>query len=157
MDIVKRGESTPWRGRIPQHVGLSVNAAYNGNHALFHGAQCGVEALTKGAHDIYSPDLCFMDVRVVTPHHVRDVDPQNGNLIRRGTAASASESIVAKSKHGEPIVVAGLYTALCYYVGFVENVISGEKGSSHQSRERALINPIEENLERGTISIFSEM
>lgn len=157
MSIVQRGESTPWRGRIPQHVGLSANAAYNENYALFHGAQCGVEAFAKGAPDIYSPDVSFVDVRVVTPHHACDVDPQNGNVIRRGTANSAEEHIVAKCKHAEPFVAVGLFTALMNYIGFVENTVTGERGGSDQSRAQALINPLAENLEPGTVSIFAEM
>lgn len=137
------------------HVGLAVNAVYGDNHALFYGARCGLSASTQ-LSDVFSPDLSFIDVRVVTPHHCAAKDPTNGALLCRGDETSAGSYSKAYFKGESPLVTKVLASALCYYVGFVENTEVGEPGTTPLNRHNALHNAYEENLLRGEVSVFVE-
>lgn len=137
------------------HVGLAVNAMYNDNHALFYGARCGISASDQ-ISDVFSPDLSFIDVRLVTPHHCGAKDPTNGALLCRGDDASAGNFSKAYFKGESPLVVKVLASALTYYVGFVENTEVGEAGTTPLNRHEALANAYVENLLRGEVSVFVE-
>lgn len=137
------------------HVGLGVNAVYGDSHALFYGSRCGISA-DQQVSDVFSPDLSFIDVRLVTPHHCSAKDPTNGALLCRGDESSAGNFSKAYFKGEQPLVVKVLATALTYYVGFVENTEVGEAGTTPLNRHNALTNAYEENLLRGEVSVFVE-
>lgn len=155
VEIQSTGD-TPWRGHAPQHIGLAPNIAYNGNRALFQGARCGIKA-DPNRSDIYSPDMCFIDVRMITPHHANSDDSYGGQLIRRGTEVSAGELTRMPYKEDRPLLIVTLATALRYYIGFVENTEAGERGSTDLTRHNALENAYVENTLPGAVSIFAEM
>lgn len=137
------------------HVGLAVNQLYRGNQALFYGARCGIDA-DPDVSDIYSPDLSFVDVRVVTPNNCVSRDANQGALLRRGDESSAGVASRAYFKGDAPIVTMVLATALRYYVGFVDNTEVGEPGTTPAMRHDALVNSYQENLLRGEVSVFVE-
>lgn len=137
------------------HVGLAVNALYSDNYELHYGARCGISANPEMS-DTFSPDLSFIDVRLVTPSHCAAKDPTNGALLCRGDDDSASSVTKAYFKGEKPLVVKVLATALCYYVGFVDNTEVGEPGTTPLNRHNALVNAYEENLLRGEVSVFVE-